>query len=159
VSRVDSSERLFAGLFTLAAARVRPDELRHATSCMAVVRELNARSQRGRQWDPHVTVADIVGILRTLDGIGSPEAESELVLVELERVVLILVSQPEVGPSEDFFAMTDAFFQPWNPKDDARALLRYGQEFEGDRIHLDQADAKLRFGPRRMNAYRLSEGP
>lgn len=139
------------GVMTIIAGRTAPDQLRHATSCLAVISALNTRSRHATDWDPHFTEEDVLEVLRGVPGVASAEKELALVVHELDRAGLIRRYVSDIGPSEDFFAKTDPLFQPWNPRDDARELCRRAQETE-NRIHLRQLDQQLGWGPRRMNA-------
>lgn len=138
------------------ASHVPAKALRHTTSCLAVIRALNTRSEHGTYWDPHLEEDDLADVLREIPNISSPEGEVELVVHELHRVGLVkrrdTSAGTSIGPADDFFARTDVFFQPWDPVEDARTLCRRARDGGEDRILPGKFDRDLGWGPRRMNA-------
>jgi len=130
--------------------------MRHAESCLAVVRLLNARSKYAVDWDPQVLGDDMLLALRELADLESVETELPLVLHELQRVDLIR-SHPDpnsqfgiIGPADDFFWKTDPLFQAWHPRRDARELCARALASDSP-LTFRAVDEELAWGPRRLN--------
>lgn len=143
-------------LFATVAEFSRPSELRHATSCLVVMRALSTRSRHATDWDPHLDEDDLGDVLRGVPGIASLEREVQAIVHELHRVGFVkrrdTSEGTSIGPADDFFARTDALFQPWNPHTDARELCTRARASGEDRILPELFDAELGWGSRRMNA-------
>jgi len=80
------------------------------------------------------------------------------VVHELERLRLIVLQKdacsPEgfaaIGPDQEFFARTDAIFQPWDPQADGQELCRLSRATRN--FDAAECDKELGWGPRRLNS-------
>lgn len=127
--------------------------LRHAASCIELLRRLSDASENAVQWDPILTEQESIEALATLPGVEDPRAELEIVAYELGRVDLACL-QPgllEIGASEHLFARTDALFQPWDPRMDALEICRRGVPKMPENIQIPEDVSALGWGPRRLN--------
>jgi hypothetical protein len=134
-------------------------QLRKADSCLAIMRYLSTRSELGREWDPALTREQALGIIKSQLAAGDAVAELRAVVFELKRAELIYVCDnanaptelpwERIGPHAAFFCRTDAFFQSWNPEEDARKICRRSKTERAFQVALLD---DLAWSPRRINA-------
>lgn len=138
-----------------------PDfDFRKAESCMILLKEINTRSKLGLTNDPFIKYEECIRIVKDNINTDDPEKELKLVVYELEKEDLIYkridmssrLGFAGIGPTEYFFCKTDIIFQKWDPKSDAKEIVKLFIKNNQDSATTEELDRKLKWRLRRLNS-------
>lgn len=133
---------------------------RKTESCMVFLKEINTRSELGQANDPTIEYDECIRIVKNNINTEGPEKELKLVVYELEKEDLIYkhadLNSPlgfhAISPKEYFFCKTDSVFQKWDPRCDAKEIVKLLINDDQDSVSIEKLDVRLEWGPRRLNS-------
>ncbi len=135
-------------------------DFQKSESCMIFLKEINTRSKLGQANDPFIKYDECIKIVKDNINTDDPEKELELIVYELVKEGLIYkridtssrLGFAGIGPTEYFFCKTDSIFQKWDPKSDAKEIVKLFIKNNQDSATTEELDRKLKWGPRRLNS-------